>query len=219
MRSVPIRRETLVVMKLMSATAMLVLVAVAAGSTVPLRAESPSTLTVRLYNTAGLPVSALVAARLAAGPILRDTGIDVTFRTCQTADAARADAPIDRCDDSLKPGEVVVRIVDAPALNPVLDPTAYGVTYVVRETNRGWLATVFADRITAAASRVDLDRGTLIGRVLAHEVGHLLLGSGYHGDAGLMRAQWPDDLLQHRDAAEWRFSMTEVAAIHDVLRR
>ena len=95
----------------------------------------------------------------------------------------------------LKPSEVVVRVIDAPAFNTTLHPDAYGVTYVVRETNRGWLATVFSDRIDQAASRVGVEPGTLLGRVMAHEVGHLLLGSGYHGEAGLMRAEWPDALL------------------------
>jgi hypothetical protein len=42
-----------------------------------------------------------------------------------------------------------------------------------------------------------------------------LLGSGYHGDAGLMRADWPDALLTR--AADWKFSMVEAARMHRVL--
>ena len=109
----------------------------------------------------------------------------------------------------------------AEALTPytrgssALHPDAYGVTYVVRETNRGWLATVFSDRIGQAAERVGVEPGTLLGLVMAHEVGHLLLGSGYHGEAGLMRAGWPDALLAR--AAAWKFSMVEAARIHRVL--
>jgi hypothetical protein len=52
--------------------------------------------------------------------------------------------------------------------------------------------------------------------VIAHEVGHLLLGSGYHADAGVMRAEWPDALL-HREGDEWRFSMLEAARMQRAL--
>jgi hypothetical protein len=69
-------------------------------------------------------------------------------------------------------------------------------SYVARETNHGWLATVFSDRIDGAATRVGVDPGTLIGRVIAHEVGHLLLGTGYHGQSGVMRADWPERAAQ-----------------------
>jgi len=178
-------------------------------------AESPVGLTIRLYNAAGISADELLSARREAGPILRDTGMDVTFRLCGRIEAPGD--PGDPCDDSLKPSEVVVRIIDAPLFSTTLHPDAYGVTYIVEETNRGWLATVFADRIASAAARVGVDRGTLLGRVLAHEVGHLLLGHGYHGDAGVMRAEWPDQILNRRDAEGWRFSMLEAAAMQRLL--
>jgi len=192
------------------------------------RAESPVALTVRLYNTAGIPTAELVAARAAAESILRDISPDVVFRHCvrpvspdahpdwRTIALSAPDAQIDPCDESLKPSEVVVRVLNAPAFSTTLHPDAYGVTYVVRETNRGWLATVFSDRIDQAASRIGVDRGTLLGFVMAHEVGQLLLGSGYHGESGLMVAEWPDALLA-RKGGEWRFSMLEADRMRRVL--
>jgi hypothetical protein len=171
-------------------------------------AGSPATLTVRLYNTSGIPPDELAAARGAADAILRDTGLDIRFREC-----ARTTDP---CADTLNRSEVVVRIIDAPQFNATLHPEAYGVTYIVKETNRGWLATVFSDRIDAAAARVGVDAGTLLGRVMAHEIGHLLLGIDYHGAAGVMRAEWPDERL-NRDGDEWRFSMLEAERMHRVL--
>jgi hypothetical protein len=141
--------------------------------------------------------------------------MDVTFRLCGRADPLSG--VIDPCDDTLKSFEVVVRVIDAPLVSTTLHPEAYGLTYVVEDTNRGWLATVFSDRIANAASRVGVESGTLLGRVLSHEVGHLLLGNGYHGEAGVMRAEWPDELLHRRNAEEWRFSMIEAAAIQRVL--
>lgn len=174
-------------------------------------AESPFALTVRVYNPAGLPAAGIESALETAEPILRDTAVDVRFRRCGMA--AVPPAPVDHCEESLTPNEVVVRIIDAPKVSASLDPTAFGLTYVVAETNRGWLATVFADRVLTTAARIHMDAGTLAGLVLAHEVGHLLLGQGYHGAAGVMRAEWPDQLLASSMRQDWRFSSNEAALI------
>jgi hypothetical protein len=179
-----------------------------------LRAESPTTLTVRVYNSSGIPAAQLRDARTAAAEILRDAGLVVIMRHCGGPSLPEETA--DSCDEPLKPSEVVVRIIMAPPFNATLHPDAYGVTYVVRESDRGWLATVFSDRTGSAASRVGVDPGTLLGRVMAHEIGHLLLGTGYHGEAGVMRAEWPDALLSRREEG-WRFSTLEAAQIHRVL--
>ena len=83
------------------------------------------------------------------------------FRHC--GPAVVPDRAADACHESLTPSEVVVRVINAPAFNATLHPDAYGVTYVVRETNRGWLATVFSDRIGRAADAVGVEPGTLLG--------------------------------------------------------
>ena len=194
--------------RIVTTTAIAAVVAVVA----PAHAESPFALTMRVYNSARLDAAEIGRALQSAAPILRDTGLDVTFRRCGMA-VAVATGPVDHCDDTLKPHEMVVRIIDAPKASAGLDPLAFGLTYVVADTNRGWLATVFADRVVTTAARVHMDAGTLAGLVLAHEVGHLLLGQGYHGDAGVMRAEWPDQLLAGSVREEWRFSSSEAAVI------
>ena len=176
-------------------------------------AQSTAPLIVRLYNTAQLPAPDFIAARDEADQILRGAGLQVIFRNCGRS--AAAGGAIDACSETLKPSEVVVRMIDAPAFNTTLDPEAFGVTYVVNDLNRGWLATVFADRIRAAAVRVDVDPSILVGRVMAHEIGHLLLGRDYHGPLGLMQAQWTDAMLA-RPGDEWRFTMPEAARLRQI---
>ena len=170
--------------------------------------QDGATLTIRLYNASGIPAPELVSARRVAETILQDTGLNVAFRHCgrPVIPGYRADP----CGQSLSPSEVVVRVIGAPAFRPTLHPETYGLAYVVKETNRGWLATVFSDRVGEAASRVAADPGTLLGLVMAHEIGHLLLGTSYHGDAGVMRAYWPDAVLNH-GGEQWRFSRLEAA--------
>jgi hypothetical protein len=123
-------------------------------------AASPMALTVRVYNTSGVPAPELLAARRAVESTFRDTGLDLTVRHCGRP--VSPEDPVDPCGESLKSREVVVRVIDAPVFNPNLHPEAYGVVYIVKETDRGWLATVFSDRIGAAAARVGVEAGTLL---------------------------------------------------------
>lgn len=194
-------------------SAYLVTVAVATVAAGGVRADSAA-LTVRLYNTAGIPAPDLTAARRAAESILLDTGLTVTIRHCGRTGSPGA--PVEACDTRLTATEVVVRIIDAPPFTTTLHADAYGVAYVVDDTDRGWLATVFADRIARAATRAGIDPGTLLGRVMAHEVGHLLLGSRYHAAAGVMRGEWPDAVLSGA-GSDWRFSLLESRRMHRLL--
>lgn len=177
------------------------------------RAESSATLTIRLYNSAGIPQSELQNGRQVAESLLGETGLRPVFRDCGRAGA---DLQAGACSPSRGRSEVVVRAINAPAVNASLHPDALGVASVLTESDRGWLATVFPDRIAIAAARVRADPGTLLGRVIAHEIGHLLLGVSYHGDAGLMRAEWTHDRLVG-NAAEWRFSIDEAARMQQRL--
>jgi len=51
---------------------------------------------------------------------------------------------------------------------------------------------------------------TLLGRVTAHEIGHLLLGTNSHTLAGIMRAKWN---LKVPYPVEWQFTSADAAKI------
>jgi len=198
--------DTLSSQKMKAIASYVVTAVVAAMATgVHAGAEPRVALTVRLYNTAGISAQELLSARDAMESTFQDSGLDLIVRQC-----GRGTGSIDPCSESLKPLEMVVRIIDAPLLDSTVHPDACGVAYVVKETDRGWLATAYSDRVTSAAVRVGVDAGTLLGLVISHELGHLLLGSGYHGWSGVMRADWSEELLAH-PREPWRFSALEAA--------
>jgi hypothetical protein len=58
-----------------------------------------------------------------------------------------------------------------------------------------------------------MDVGRALGRVLAHEVGHVLLGAFRHGRTGLMRASFiPSELVDYRRRS-YTLSSAEVARL------
>lgn len=175
----------------------------AAGEPIP-RAD----LTIRIYNLVGLPARHLGAARRTAQSIFETAGVTIAgWRDCQGPDQASA-APADDCPEGLRPNEVVIRIVRTPPNWP--NQWVLGFSYVAPHAGgSSWLSTVFADHIAATASRFHVDPGTLLGRTIAHEVGHLLLANTNHPDKGLMRANWHATSLQRHVRTDWLFSRSE----------
>jgi hypothetical protein len=66
----------------------------------------------------------------------------------------------------------------------------------------------FFGRVGAFARDRDLWPATLLGHVIAHEVGHFLLREG-HARKGLMRANWAERELQQARTGGLRFTATE----------
>jgi hypothetical protein len=71
---------------------------------------------------------------------------------------------------------------------------------------KGTLATIYVDRVDALAAGAGVDRGELLGRAIAHEIGHLLLGTSDHPRSGLMRATWKAVEIRRDMPLDWLFS-------------
>ena len=71
------------------------------------------------------------------------------------------------------------------------------------------IATVYYDAVQQVAKRTGLDARALLGRAIAHEIGHLLLRAPGHGRNGLMRPLWTDAELVRNRPEDWAFSDDE----------
>jgi hypothetical protein len=49
---------------------------------------------------------------------------------------------------------------------------------------------IFYNRIERVIASGDVDLGTMLGHVMAHEIGHVLLGSTEHAPDGIMKESW-----------------------------
>ena len=166
-------------------------------------------ITVRTYNTYNVSDKELSDAVKTAGDLLASIDVDVRWRECRIGPTRERGR--DACTDAPAADELMVRIVRAP--RGLHDVDELGFSYVDSVRRSGALATVFADRIHALASNGDTRAGTLLGRAMAHEVGHLLLGTTDHSSEGLMRQRWTVRSRLLDQGPQWQFSTADAAGI------
>src|SRR5262245_31578435 len=82
----------------------------------------------------------------------------------------------------------------------------------------GVLATVFIDRTRRLANELGIDARVLLGRAIAHEIAHLLLGTATHG-SGLMREIWLHSELVGARPNDWQLDPLDAAVIRNRLVR
>jgi hypothetical protein len=179
-------------------------------------------LTARFYSVADVAASDRATATYVTTTILRDAGVDVVWLDCNDRVTAHTHPLSDGCSQPPGSDEVIVRFVSAASSHSGNRSASdsLGDAYIDTLAASGSLATVYVDRVAAMSRASGIDAGTVLGRVTAHEIGHLLLGTTTHRASGLMRAAWSTTLLQRRIANDWRFSTLDAEHVREgVLRR
>jgi hypothetical protein len=166
---------------------------------------------VRVYDSAKTAVEDRDQALKRAGDILAGADVSVDWRDCSTRAVLKHPA----CSSAPSPGEIVVRLVHHPATD---GSRALGEALVNMAGGRGVLATVFVDRIEAVAAIAKTDFVAFVGRVIAHEIGHLLLGTNSHTGRGLMREVWSLKDLARNRTEDWLFSRADVDRMRQARR-
>ena len=73
--------------------------------------------------------------------------------------------------------------------------------------------TIFYDRIEDLGLAVKATAQKILGNALAHEMGHVLLGSGQHSQTGIMQAVWTRAVYQHLSARFLEFQPHQILTI------
>ena len=150
-------------------------------------------------------------ARRTAGAILQHAGIQVMWFECALpAEVTTAGA----CLQPPRWNELLVRIVSTGTVDPP-DVDTLGFALVDLNASRGALAAVYADRVLVLAKDAGVDDAELLGRTMAHELGHLLLGTNRHATHGLMRGSWSSADLRQNRASQWLFGGKEGVAMRN----
>ena len=172
--------------------------------------ESPLRLPLYVYDYAGVGLDVRTAAAEVTKRIYAAIGVDIVWvdrcpLACHIAFTQEAQA------DTMV-GDLMVAILP-DAMTPREFPA--GVMGAARE--EGSVAYTFFGRIRASALERNLLQATLLGHVIAHEVGHVLLREG-HAPRGLMRAKWVGPELLQARTGRLGFTVTEGDRIRSRLR-
>jgi hypothetical protein len=155
---------------------------------------------VRVYDMATTNARARAAALRTANHAMASADLRVDWRDCSRGGAAHP------CRTVRNTNELVVRIMPTSAPG---EPGELGFASIDPGGRATVIATVYYDVVQRVAARTGLDASALLGRAIAHELGHLLLRVPGHGPSGLMRPLWTDDELAQDRPGDWTFSDDE----------
>ncbi len=142
-------------------------------------------LTIRIYEYAGIPHRTLQAASGEAATILGKAGMETEWQLCAAAEGQMLNA----CNVPMRRDELMVRIVRrAKPRKGALGCTECGVA-IEDAQGLGVYSTLYADCLDTMPSIDGLLPSAMLGYLIAHEIGHLLLPGVDHAASGIMCPQ------------------------------
>jgi hypothetical protein len=159
-------------------------------------AKGPN-ITVLVFNFRQVPISVLVRAEKEAARILQQAGVHVDWRDCPTGN--------EPC--RIGPGRVMFLAMSAGRGQKNFEDTISG--YALPHDK---LAVVFYDDLPSMPrdEKNEPHIALLLGCVITHELGHLLLG-GNHSVGGIMQAQWGVEQVQSALMSQLTFLPEQVS--------
>jgi len=173
------------------------------------------TLCVRVNDRAAVPDDVLTSAKTVATRIYAKIGVRLVWAV-DTRLHSRSDACHGR---DAAPSLRIIIVPAGQAERLDADSKKLGLA-AGAEGQYGTVAYVFYDRVRNLSLRYEQHRrGGILGHVVAHEIGHLLLPYGTHSESGLMRADWSHEDLEHAAHGTLQFTQEEAALIRKRLEQ
>jgi hypothetical protein len=152
-------------------------------------------LAVVVHNDARVPAQVIQEAEGITERIYGEAGIVLVWR--------------DHTGLAPDSNELSVRIVPCSLNLPGED---FGIAFVGTD-GRGVQADVFYSGIERLADNSAVKPAQLLGHVMAHELGHLLLGMNSHSSLGIMQAHWAGRQLRQMSTGALKFEKGQAATM------
>ena len=183
----------------------------------PPGAESTATITVRIYNYARVPNKTLDRAQRKATRILRHAGIETAWQ-----EGPLSQAEIDG-NSAFQQGPglagLALRVLPRSMSEGLGVPsTCFGFAQMSGAARFPSVASVFFHRVQELAGDRVADLRMMLGHVMAHEIGHQLLGEKGHSRSGIMSVPWKRPHLQLAAVGHLRFTDEEAARMRANVR-
>lgn len=138
-------------------------------------------LNVSVYNDAGVAQPMLNKAESVAASVLGRAEVQVKWQNCfERTKSTRA------CQHP-EAEQLSIRIT--PNSITSMQASIFGVAFLSADGS-GRYADVFYSHVQQLENENGASLPELLGSVMAHELGHLLLGSNAHSETGIMQRQW-----------------------------
>ncbi len=165
-------------------------------------------ITVRVLDNVGLSGRLMRGATMEAQRILLRAGVATEWLLCSPSETAEGQDP--RCHSGHSRGDLSVGIVSRSMEGQFpISQWAMGVSVVSLEEHPSSNAYVFHSRVADFMKRIDCSDAFVLGDVIAHEIGHLLLGPA-HASQGIMRASWDRQLMAKARWGQLDFTAEQV---------
>jgi len=155
---------------------------------------------VRVNDYAQVSPATLRGAEREAARIIGKAGLRTDWLNCPVKNTLEVEQ--DPCREPLQPMDIVLRLIPEPQNNKYED-SVFGFAVVPI------LASVYVNYAVERAKRdnAEFEIPVILGNVIAHEIGHLLLGLNSHSGVGIMQKQWQRN--QVRQAVTGNLLFTE----------
>ena len=177
-------------------------------------ASSSAQLHVNLFNDSHVPVDIVAEAQREVDRIYESAKVRISWRECPIFGEGAV-----ICFTTLRPA-IDVRLYGASEERRFrLKRHTFG--FAMSEPDREkYYAVIFPGRVAKTASESDIRYGRLLGYVIAHEIGHVLLTEGRaHAVTGLMKTPWQAKELDDIKRGTMTFLPAQTALFHETIAR
>lgn len=177
------------------------------------QAVSGGQITIRIRDYAQANPLVRQHAEEAAGNILREAGVATRWIDCPVGSSNTGD-----CSSPESPLIFVVNLLPY-SMSERLHQGGGVLGFSIEASGKdfGFIASVFYDVVKERAAEHQQDFGELLADAIAHELGHLLLGTHSHSGWSLMSAFWSGNQLRRASQGCLAFSDREAERIQAAL--
>jgi hypothetical protein len=169
-----------------------------------------TTITLRVYDYAHAGQKGLRAAEGEAARILAEAGVKARWVDCPTKHADVARYP--GCAAAGQGNEYTLRLLSG-SMAAAQEKSLEALGSAADCGQGACTASVYYDRIQKLAGGDTMPSDVLAGRVMAREVGQLLIGVTYRSRSGIMSPSWTYRQLGMLASSEMSFSPVEASAM------
>lgn len=191
------------------------------------RADSAApgvTMSVRIHNYVELPKGILTEAKKEAARIFREAGVETVWADAPVSVGKQPGTAMKVSSTQNRPLELRILILP-PSMAKRLHPRKNVLAHALGLSRRVYL---FYERVEARARvlqsmssqssamgrwRYNHFLAKILGRVMAHELGHLLLPEHSHSPGGIMSAFWNLKRVEHPDQGDLVFTEKQTQLI------